>query len=548
MLKLPTFCLRLLLYFYPLLLFSLSVSELSLEEKVGQLLFVHFHGNEANEEARQLIQELHVGGIIYYNWANGLSSPSQVQHLTQGLQEFAQKAAHSIPLFIAVDQEGGVVNRLKKGFTIFPGHYALGQTGEFQWGEESAWMMGQEMKAVGISLNFAPVVDIYTQPANPVIGIRAFSSDPKLVAKWGEYALRGYKKSGVIATLKHFPGHGDVQVDSHEALPMIRKTGDVLDQIELYPFRLLAPQADVIMTAHLLIPELDSEQCVTFSKKAVDGVLRKQFHFSGIIMTDSLAMAGALSQVSSLEQAVLKSLEAGHDLILLGGKQLLDSQAGLEFGVADIRHVQQFLIEAVKLGKISEERINESVARILDVKKKYGLFDFVPLNPASIETELKTPAHRQLAKQIAEQAINVVKGQDHLPIEFNDADSVVIAPDILREELLQTEWQKHKIITFTGLDPDESSIQEMIESIGTQYHKAIVFTYNAWQFSGQQALFKQIKNQFFSTVAIVVRNPLDRDDVNTADIILCTYSPVAVSLQAAFDHLNSPKREDSIKK
>lgn len=536
MFKCPSFSFSLsLLLCTPLFIFSLSVSDLTLEEKVGQLLLVHFNGHEANEEARQLIQELHVGGIIYYNWANDLSSPKQVQNLSQGLQQLAQKASHSIPLFIAVDQEGGVVNRLKKGFTIFPGNYALGQTGELQWGEESAWMMGQEMKAVGVSLNLAPVIDVYTQPANPVIGIRAFSSDPLLVAQWGESALRGYKKAGIIPTLKHFPGHGDVQVDSHEALPTIRKKREVLDQIELYPFRMLAPQADVIMTAHLLIPELDPEQCVTFSKKAVNDLLRKQFHFPGIIITDSLAMGAVLSQVSSLEEAVLKSLEAGHDLILLGGKQLLDSQAGLEFNSADIKRVQEFLIQAVKQGKLSEQRIDESVTRILDLKKKYGLFDFVPLNPAFIETEVKTPAHCKLAQRIAERALHVVKGL--LPIGWDDAEILVIAPDILREELMQTEWQKKEIVYFKGLNPDPANIQDILASTRANHKRAIVFTYNAWQFSGQQELFKQIKNRFSSILAIVVRNPLDAEDLNRAEVVICTFSPVAVSLQAAFDHL-----------
>lgn len=537
MFKIPSFpfFLSFLLYCYPLCIFSLSVSDLSLEEKVGQLLLVHFHGDDVNEEARQLVQELHVGGIIYYNWANDLSSPGQVQNLSQGLQQLAQKTSHSIPLFIAVDQEGGVVNRLKKGFTIFPGHYALGQTGEFRWGEESAWMMGKEMKLVGISLNLAPVVDVYTQPANPVIGIRAFSSDPFLVAKWGEYTLRGYKKARVIATLKHFPGHGDVQVDSHEALPSIRKKREILDQIELHPFRMLASQADAIMTAHLFIPELDREQCVTFSKKAVDDLLRKEFHFSGIIITDSLAMQGALSQVSSLEEAVLKSLNAGHDLILLGGKQLLDSQAGLEFTTADIKRVQQFLIDAVKQGKLSEQRINESVARLLDLKRKFGLFDFVPLNPALLKTDLKTAVHCTLAQRIAERAIHVVKGQNHLPIRLEDSDSVVIAPDLLREEFMQTDWKKKKILYFKDLNPDSTSIQEILSSINQK--KVVLFTYNAWQFSGQQELFKQIKNHVSSTVAIVVRNPFDAHDLNIADVIMCTFSPVAVSLQAAFDDL-----------
>lgn len=525
---------------FPFFLFSLSVSDLSLEEKVGQLLFVHFHGQEVNEEARKLIQDLHVGGIIYYNWANGLSSPKQVQHLSQGLQQLAQKAPHAIPLLIAIDQEGGRVTRLKHGFTVFPGNYALGRTREWQWGEESAWMIGQELKAVGISLNLAPVIDIYTQLANPVIGIRAFSSNPVQVAKWGEYTLRGYKRAEIIAVLKHFPGHGDVQVDSHEALPIIKKKRKVLDQVELYPFRYLASQTDVVMTAHLLVPELDAEQCVTFSNKVVNELLRKELHFQGVIMTDSLAMEGVLSHCSSLEEAVLRSLQAGHDLVLLGGKQLLATQNGLEFTFDDIKRVHRFLLDAISQGKLSEQRLNESVARILALKQKYGLFNFAPLRPTLLATQMKTEAHCNLARRIAHRALQLVKGGSILPMIF-DHSFVIVAPECLREELMQTEWYSFKpqdqIFYFEELNPDPLSIQEMVAALEKKHKRVLFFAYNAWQFSGQRELFQQLKSRSSCTLVIVVRDSLDVDYLKDADVVLCTFSPVAYSLQAAFDYL-----------
>ena len=237
----------------------------------------------------------------------------------------------AIPLLIAVDQEGGVVNRLKNGFTLFPSNYAVGLSGELGWGKECARIMGQELKAVGVSMNLAPDADVCTNRSNPVIGIRAFSSDPSEVAFWVSSALQGYREAGIVAALKHFPGHGDASVDSHEAVPLIPKNRDELDRCELLPFRELAGEADAILTAHLMFPALDPDHCATFSKKIMEGVLREEFNFQGVIMTDSLAMQGILSQCSSLEEAVLKSLEAGHDLILLGGKQLLATQNGLEF-------------------------------------------------------------------------------------------------------------------------------------------------------------------------------------------------------------------------
>jgi beta-N-acetylhexosaminidase len=538
-------------------LFGLSLSDLSLEEKVGQLLMVHFHGQEANEEAKRLIQEVHVGGIIYYNWANELSHPQQVQTLSRGLQQLAQKTPHAIPLLIAIDQEGGCISRLKQGFTVFPGNYALGQTREWQWGEESCWMMGRELKAVGISLNLAPVVDVYTQPANPVIGIRAFSSDPTRVARWGSYAIQGYKKAGVIAALKHFPGHGDVQVDSHEALPVVDKKREVLEQVELYPFRLLASQADVILTAHLLIPALDAQYCTTFSKKIISDILRKELNFHGVIMTDSLAMRGVLSQCSSLEEAVLKSLEAGHDMILLGGKQLLytprsrrgiAAQNGSEFTVADIQRIHRFLIDAIRQGQLSEQRINESVARILALKQKFGLFDFAPLTPALLKSHVHTEAHCALAQRIARQALRLVQGKNLSSISFDASSLLVVAPDCLRDEMTQTAWHlpesQVQIFYFRDLNPNQATIQA-ITSAAEKAKKCFYLSYNAWQYSGQRELFQQLQKTSPSVMAIVVGNPLDVDYLNSINGLLCTFSPVACSLQAAFDYLTHLTHQES---
>lgn len=529
-----------LILYFPDYLLAVSLSALSLEEKIGQVLMVHIHGREASEEAKILIQETYIGGVIYYTWANDLDSPQQVQNLSRNLQQLASQTPHHLPLLIAVDQEGGRVNRLSKGFTSFPGNYALGQTGEWQWGKESAWMIGQELQAVGILLNLAPVVDVYTQLANPVIGIRAFSQDPTQVARWGSMALQGYQQAGVIAALKHFPGHGDVKVDSHESLPIVNKNRGELDKVELVPFRALASQADVIMTGHLLFPALDNHQCVTFSEKIVQGLLRREFNFQGVVMTDSLAMQGVLSQCTSIEEAVLKSLEAGHDLILLGGKQLLASQKGLEFTAQDVKRVHQFLVEAVKQGRLSEKRLDEAVTRLLHLKQKYGLFDSIALSPSLLKTQVNTPPHRLLAQQIARRALHLVQGEALLPLSFQTESLVIIAPDCLQEEIKQTSWghlgSNVEIIYFKGLNPDPETIQTMTKTLSNT-KKCLYFAYNMWQFKAQQELFQHIHQSVPFTLAIVVRDPLDTQNLMLANVLLCTFSPSACSLQAAFDYL-----------
>ncbi|MFI0434360.1 MAG: beta-N-acetylhexosaminidase [Parachlamydiaceae bacterium] len=525
----------------PFALFSLSLSDLTLEEKIGQLLIVHFHGEEANDEARELIQDVHVGGVIYYNWANELKNPQQVQHLSQGLQALAQRSAHPIPLFIAVDQEGGRVNRLKNGFTVFPGHYPLGRTGEWEWGEESARMMAEELKAVGVSLNLSPVVDVASEQANPVIGVRSFSSDPVEVAKWGRCTLNGYQKAGVIATLKHFPGHGDVKVDSHEALPFITKQREELNQVELYPFRFLASQAEAILTAHLFVPALDPDECVTFSKKVITDLLRKELNFQGVIITDSLVMEGVLSQSSTLEDAALKSLLAGHDLILLGGKQLIGSQNGLECRIEDVKRIHRFLVDATQRGLLSEERIHASVSRILALKEKYGLFKFTPLFPSVLDEKLKIKTHCALAERIALRSLDLIKGKKNIPIHLDRSSYFIVAPESLREELTQTDWglsiPSDQIIYFKGLNPDSETNQEIIKRIKKGEAHCLYFSSNIWQFPGQQELFFMLRRDALSVIAIATRDPLDARFLDEADGVLCTFSATAFSLQAAYDFL-----------
>lgn len=348
---------------------NLTVRGMSLEEKAAQLLMVHFHGEEANEEARALIQDLKVGGIIYYNWSNGLYSPKQVKLLSDGLQKLAQEAPHAMPLLIAVDQEGGTKVRLNQGFPVFPGHHALGEKNDPVFTEEVSFALAQELKAVGINMNLAPVVDVNSNPDNPVIGIRSFGSDPKTVAAMGKSFLQGHKQVGIIATLKHFPGHGDTGTDSHHALPVVAKSEEELKLVELFPFSQLAKEADAVMTAHILLPALDVEHCATTSEPILT-YLREVLGFQGVIVSDSLVMQGVLQQCGTVDQAAIDALKAGCDLLILGGRLFGGSKAGEELTFADMKRIHQAIVDAVKAGVLSQARVDEAVERIFELKKK----------------------------------------------------------------------------------------------------------------------------------------------------------------------------------
>jgi beta-N-acetylhexosaminidase len=344
--------------------------ELSLEDKVAQLLLVHFRGEEVNESAKKLIEEIKVGGIVYYKWANCFTGPEQVSSLSRDLQ--AQNKAE-LPLLIGVDQEGGVLSPLRKGFFSFPIARELGEKNDLLAARQCAFVMGKEMKSVGVNLNFAPVIDINVNPKNPIIGSRSFGSSPKLVTDLARQILLGYKEAGVLTSLKHYPGHGDVEVDSHKDLPLVDKTMEELKRVELIPFVELHELTDTIMTGHLLVPALDPIYCCTLSSKAIS-YLRSEIGFQGIIISDSLVMGGVLKQAGSVEEAAILAFQAGCDLLILSGDALVDGER-VELSALDVKRVHAALVHALRRGRISEERLDEAFQRILQLKKRLFCLD-----------------------------------------------------------------------------------------------------------------------------------------------------------------------------
>lgn len=502
-------------------LISCSYAEMSLEEKIGQLLIVHFHGEEANQEAKILIQDLHVGGIIYYNWANGLLSASQIYNLSLGLQKLAK-----IPLLIAVDQEGGLVNRLKEGFTLFPGNLALAKTSQPELAEKCAFAIGQELLSVGINMNLAPVVDINNNLCNPIIGIRSFGNSANAVALFAKHALQGYRRAGIITSLKHFPGHGDVFVDSHQDLPILKKTKEQLAKLELIPFYQLAEQADSIMTAHLLLPDLDSQNCATLSKKILTDLLREEIGFQGVVISDSLVMQGLLNNCSSLEEAAIRSVNAGCDLLILGGKRLnADSQ--LELTKENIQKIHQALLQAVETGIISKQRLEQALQRILNLKNTY-LF-------SSSKIEYNQLEHQVLAKHIASLALHVLENK---PISLKK-ETVLFAPKILKRDIEQTSFlQTANRLFFFTLNPSQDEYKKTQEILKTA-SSFICFCYDAWKNPQQIALIQSILKTKKPVILLHVKDPIDANLFLDADVIITTFSPTIVSIEAAYKKIKA---------
>lgn len=326
-----------------------ALAAMTTEEKVGQLLVAGFYETQAGEEARRYIQDCHVGGLILYG--RNVESARQLTDLTNGLKALAG----DIPLFLSTDQEGGVVERMPPEVRNLPNAYDVADAAVF--GE----VLGAECAAFGVNMDFAPSLDIWSNPDNTVIGKRAFGSDAETVERRGLDCLNAMEGTGTIPVVKHFPGHGDTAVDSHVGLPVVDKTREELSAKELIPFQTaIDAGAPAIMVGHILLTKLDPARPATLSAEVVTGLLREELGFDGVVVTDDLTM-GAITQQYGLGEAAVLAVEAGCDVLLVC------HEAGT------VEEVYAALLDAVDTGRITEDRLDQSVRRILSLKGDFGL-------------------------------------------------------------------------------------------------------------------------------------------------------------------------------
>ncbi|MBW4081156.1 beta-N-acetylhexosaminidase [Paenibacillus sp. S150] len=336
-----------------------AVAAMSLNDKIGQMLMCGFEGTAVTDEVHRLVADRGIGGVIYF--ARNVESPEQLALLTADLQKAAAEGGKA-PLWVSIDQEGGMVARITEGIALMPGGMAIFAAGSLEDAYEAALISGRELAALGINLNYAPVLDINNNPQNPVIGVRSFGESPEGAADYGAAVIRGFQEAGVAATAKHFPGHGDTNVDSHLDLPTIRHSRERMDEVELVPFRrAIAEGVDAMMSAHIYFPALERGKLpVTLSKTVLTGLLREELGYQGIIMTDCMEMNAIAEHYGTVEASVL-AVEAGADIVLVSHRA--DRQLA---AVEAIR-------SAVEAGRISEARIDESVRRLLALKVKRGV-------------------------------------------------------------------------------------------------------------------------------------------------------------------------------
>jgi len=365
---------------------------LSLRDKAAQLVMPWIGGeywaadDSAMAVAMRLVTDDHVGGFVV-----GLGgSAYDLAEKFNALQR-----ASRLPLFIAADLESGPSSRMRYA-TAFPGNMALGATGRERDAYDVGTVIAEEGRAVGINFVFAPVVDVNNNPANPIINIRSYGEDPAQVGALAGAFVRGLHDHGMLATAKHFPGHGDTGTDSHIALPVITAGRARLDSVELVPFRMaVRAGVDAVMSAHIAVPRLtgSSDLPATLSGAVLDTLLRRDLGFGGLVVTDALNMGAIVSKYGAA-QSVVMAFRAGADILLMP---------------TDPHEAIDAVVAAVDRGDVSEARLDSSVARVLDAKRRLGLFRHRVVNPALISRVVGIRAHEDLARDIAQRTIVLVK-------------------------------------------------------------------------------------------------------------------------------------------
>ena len=388
---------------------------------------------ELNDPIREMLGRNHFGGILLFG--ENFVDPEQTIRLVSDLKT-TNRAGGGLPQIFFIDQEGGNVNRI--GFsTQGVSNMALGASGETENAKTMAAIHGEEIRLLGIHANFAPVMDVNNNPSNPVIGIRSFSDDPQTVAAFGCAYLEGLHEQGVMAALKHFPGHGNTDTDSHTGFPLINSSYEELKTFELIPFKAaIDAGADMVMTAHIQYPQIEKETYLsvstgeevflpaTMSKTILTDILRGDLGFEGVIVTDALDMA-AVADNFSVENTVKYTINAGADLLILPGVR--DTN---KFKLTDT--YVDTAVALVEKGEIDEARVNESVLRILKLKQKYGILDLTDFDAteeriAAAAEGVGSAAHRETERQIAEKAVTLVKNeQNAFPLKVQAGEKTLI--------------------------------------------------------------------------------------------------------------------------
>lgn len=494
----------------------MKLEELTLEEKIGQMLMFAFHGTSYNEQLDYQLKKLNVGGIIYFarNIDNNLE---KVRELNENIQKNSK-----YPVFIGTDQEGGMVTRINN-ITPFPGAMTLSATNTNI--SDICFYEGCDLKKLGFNMNFAPVADVNNNPLNPVISSRSYSDDSKVVSKYVNEAVEGYEKANILSTLKHFPGHGDVSVDSHLSMPHVDKSKEELEKIELYPFKeAIKNGVEGIMAAHILYKAFDKKHPATLSRKIIKDYLRGKLGYKGLVITDSLTM-GAIQANFKTEEIIESCVNAGVDIMMFCGKAELNDQI----------EIYNTFLSLVKDEKIKEETINESVERIISLKEKYC---------KGLQQEIDSSMAKEYAINLFRKSPTLVKNE--IDVKISDKENVlVIFPKVKLATLVDNETSEYRTLKTYLEDSEEIIIEENLENLDLVVQKAkkcdkiIMATLNVKANDYQTKVFSLLDKE--KTIVVSLRSPYDCMFLEGIKNYICLYEVTRWSLESLAECLKSGK-------
>jgi beta-N-acetylhexosaminidase len=501
--------------------------ELSLEQMIGQRLLLAFHGKDSSVPGvRELIRRYKPAGLSLFRTLN-LDSVEQIRLLTAGLQAIAREEGLP-PLLIGTDQEGGQLMAIGDRMTLLPGNMALGAAGSEDLARKAGRVVGTELAAVGVNVNYAPICDVNVNPLNPVIGIRSFGEDPQEVGHLAAAMIDGIQSCGVAATAKHFPGYGDTTVDPHFGIPTLAHDLEHLRRVEFPPFRAAAQAgARMIMSAHIALPALDGNLPVTFSSTVLKSILRDELGYRGVIVTDAMDMH-TIRQGDALKDEAIRAVHAGADLVLVTSRP------------DDHRRIYDGLLEAARGGRLDMDEMRGSIARIGDLKQWQGG------HPQPGLEVIGSMEHAHIAREIAAQSLTLVRDDAGLlPLRLNPGERAAVifprpldlTPADTSSFVMPTLAANLRQCCHVGVDefilshlPTDAEISAVSQAMAA-YKVAIVGTLNANSQSAQARLVKATLQTGVPTIVVAMRLPYDLAAFPEAPTFVCSYSILDPSMQ-----------------
>jgi beta-N-acetylhexosaminidase len=527
------------------------MARMTLAQKIGQMFVVNVYGSDANtvtpaesaannalfgagvDNATQMIDKYQPGGVIYFAWTDSVASPQQTASLSNGLQTAAM-ASDGIPLQISADQEGGVVTRIGAPASVSPGNMAIGASFNPANAYRAANVIGQELKAQGINMDDAPVVDVNTNPHNSADGPRSFGDRTGAVEAFAAAAVTGYQRAGVAAQAKHFPGLGDTTVNTDSGVAITNETKQQIMSVDVPAFQAaIAAGTRSIMAAHIVAPSIDpSGLPASLSNPIVTGVLRDKLHYNGVVITDSLS-AGALAPYTH-QQIITDAINAGDDELLICPQPV----NGNLNGAVNLPESEQIVQNAVNSGQISEARIDASVSRILRLKLSLGLFRNPFTTSGAVTSTVGTPGHLATMARVARDSITLVRNDNQvLPLAANSGKHVLVTgwgvgtTQNLDNDLIAKGLSTQ--LLWTG-SPNSATIAQAVAAAKNN-DVTIVTSYNAWNDVTQQNLINALLATGKPVIVASVGGPYDLAYYPTAPTFVAAYDYQPPSLVALAD-------------